>query len=133
MKAAFWALLVVGLSITSITFIIFFQDVTTTEEHNYYMLKETTEAAMIDAVDLAYYKKAGVIRIDREVFVESFTRRFADNASLNNEYKIYFYDINELPPKVSVELRSVKLGNVTGEFNSFDIIDRVDAILETPY
>jgi len=133
MKSAFWGVLVVTLSIAAVTFIIFFQDVTSSQEHNYYLLKETTEAAMIDAVDIAYYKTSGLVRIDREVFVSSFIKRFADNANLGSEYKIYFYDINEVPPKVSVEVRSVKLGNFSGDFESFDIIDRLNAVLETPY
>lgn len=133
MKESFWGLMVLTLSIVSISFIIFFQNVTSTDEHNYYLLKETTEAAMMDAVDLATYNRTTLIRIDREVFVESFIRRFAENANLGNDYVINFYDINELPPKVSVEVKSRQFGNVTGTFDSFDIVNKLDAILETPY
>jgi hypothetical protein len=133
MKEAFWGMMVLALSTVSISFIIFFQNITTTDEHNYYLLKETTEAAMLDAVDMAYYNRTTLIRIDREVFVESFIRRFAEHANLGNDYVINFYDINETPPKVSVEVKSKQFGNVTGTFESFDIVNRLDAILETPY
>ena len=113
--------------------IYFFQSVTNTDEHNYFILKETTEAAMYDALDLAYYIEFAIAKINREVFVESFVRRFAENANLARDYKIEIYDINETPPKVSLKVLSVQSGNVTGEIVNFDIENKLDAILETPY
>ena len=53
MKESFWAMMVVGLGIVSILFIYYFQSVTNTSEHNYELVKESTEAAMFDALDLA--------------------------------------------------------------------------------
>ena len=57
MKESFWAVMIVGLGITSIFLVYFFQTVTNTSEHNYELLKETTEAAMFDALDLASYRE----------------------------------------------------------------------------
>ena len=85
MKESMWGVLVVMLGIISIAFVIFFQNVTNTDEQNYILLKEITEAAMYDAVDLASYRTTGTVRIDREKFVENFLRRFAESVtSLSN-------------------------------------------------
>lgn len=133
MKESFWGVFVISMGVIAITFVFIFQNITNTDEHNYNLLKETTEAAMYDAVDLAAYRKDGTIRIDREKFVENFVRRFAESASLSNDYSIKIYDVNETPPKVSIQVSSVKAGNIVGEVVNFDIINRLDAILETPY
>lgn len=136
MKESFWGSMVIIIGVISITFIFFFQTITNTDQQNYTLLRETTEAAMIDAVDLATYKATGEVRIDREKFVENFIRRFANSASLSNEYDIYIYDVNESPPKVTLEVVSSKGANVTGSKNgkvTIDISNKLSAILETPY
>ncbi|MBQ8234145.1 MAG: hypothetical protein IJZ36_01005, partial [Bacilli bacterium] len=111
MRESMWGTFILMFGILCILLIFFFQNLTNTDEHNYTILKETTEAAMIDAVDLGTYRKDGVIRIDREKFVENFLRRFAESASLSSAYVVSFYDINETPPKVSVKISS-KAGGV---------------------
>jgi len=124
------------LGIVSIFLIYFFQNVTNTSEHNYELLKETTEAAMYDSLDLAAYRANGTIKIDTERFVESFIRRFAQNASLSHTYHIDIYDVNEVPPKVSLRLRtggSETSTTLTGEKIQFNINNQIDAILETKY
>lgn len=133
MHESFWSAFVIGLGIISVSFIIFFQNITSIDEQNYNLLRETTEAAMIDAVDLATYKRDGTIRIDREKFVENFVRRFAEGAQLSQNYKIEIFDVNETPPKVSIRVSSSLASNVTNEIIEFNISNRLDAILETPY
>ena len=133
MKESFWGIMIIGIGITALAFIFMFQNITNADEHNMHLLKETTEAAMYDAFDLAAYRSDGVIRIDREKFVENFVRRFADNASLARTYVIEIYDVNEQPPKVSLKVSSTEKGNVTNEIMEFDIQNKIDAILETPY
>lgn len=132
MKESFWGAAVVAVGIVSIFFIYFFQSITSTDEHNYNLLKETTEAAMMDAVDLSAYRESGIVRIDREKFVENFLRRFAESATLSMTYKIDIYDVNEEPPKVSIKVSSSQTTTLTGEVMTFDISNKVDAILETP-
>ena len=100
-------------------------------ELDYYLVKETTEAAMEDAVDLEYYRLNSLIRIDKEKFVESFLRRFADNVDSTRSYYISFYDINEVPPKVSVKVDSLTVLSFSGE--AANISTNVDAIIETDY
>ena len=133
MHESFWSAFVIGLGIISVSFIIFFQNITSIDEQNYNLLRETTEAAMIDAVDLATYKRDGTIRIDCEKFVENFVRRFAEGAQLSQNYKIEVFDVNETPPKVSIRVSSSLASNVTNEIIEFNISNRLDAILETPY
>ena len=89
-----WGYAVIVLGILSIGVIWFFANTTRTDQHNYNLLKETTEAAMFDALDLAAYRKDGTIRIEEEKFVENFIRRFAENADLSNTYLKYNFEFN---------------------------------------
>ncbi len=133
MKESFWGIAIVTIGIIAIFFVYFFQNITNTDEHNYNLLKDVTEAAMLDAVDTSAYSR-GILMIDREKFVENFVRRFSESATLSRTYIINIYDINESPPKVSLEVSSTEKGNVTGgEILSFDISNKLDAILEIPY
>lgn len=132
MKESFWGVGIVAAGIFSIFFLYFFQSITNTDEHNYHALKETTEAAMLDALDLAEYRKSGTIKIDTEKFVENFLRRFAQSATLSRTYKIEIYDVNETPPKVSLKVSSSETTGITGEVMDFNISNVIDAILETP-
>ena len=133
MKESIWGYAILTLGILAVGIIWFFANVTRTDQHNYNLLKETTEAAMFDALDLAEYRKSGVVRIDEEKFVENFIRRFAENADLSNTYLIQIYDVNETPPKVSLKVSSSQETSATGEVIEFNIVNNIDAILETKY
>ncbi|MBP3460818.1 MAG: hypothetical protein J6K21_00210 [Bacilli bacterium] len=133
MKESFWGALIISFGVISIMFIYFFQNVTNTDQQNYNLLRETTEAAMYDAIDYNEYITNGNVKINAEKFVENFTRRFAENASLSNTYVIEIYDISEYPPKVSLLVKSTKDTNLAGEVVNFDVTNKIDAILETPY
>lgn len=133
MKESMWGYMIITFGILGIFFIYFFQNVTNTNDHNYELLKETTQAAMYDALDLATYRAKGTVKIDSEKFIENFVRRFAENANLSNTYQIDIYDINEEPPKVSIKVSSTQSTNFTGETTNFNIVNRIDAILETTY
>lgn len=126
MKDSIWAYFMIMFGIIAIVFIFFMQRVTTTDQHNYTLLRETTEAAMYDAVT---YSPEGEIQIKKEDFIDSFLKRFAQNASLARDYTIEIYDINEIPPKVSIKLKSKEKG--TSEIVDFDLVNKVDAILES--
>ncbi len=108
-------------------------------ELDYYTLKEATQAAMTDAIDHVYYSTNGTLRMDKEKFVESFILRFANAVNNSRNYEIRIVDINEVPPKVSVE---VKAGNKSwnpsgssnvkssdGSDNNVVIQNRLDGIL----
>lgn len=134
MKETMWAWFVVVVGIVCLTAVFFFQRIVNTSEHNYYILKEVTEASMWDAVDLGHYRKTdGDIKIIKEKFVESFIRRFAQSANLSRKYLIEVYDVNEVPPKVSIKVSSMESGAVINDVYNFDIVNKLDAIFETPY
>ncbi len=133
MREAVWGYGVIVLSLLAIGIIWFFANVTNTDQHNYNLLKETTEAAMYDAIDLSFYRQTGVVRIVEAKFVENFVRRFAENADLSNRYKIEIFDVHEAPPKVSLRVSSANSSNVTGEVVEFNLVNHIDAIFETEY
>ena len=126
------------LNILILITIIFIPNIVNAADYNYTidnanLLKETTEAAMYDAIDQVEYQKNGNIKINAEKFIENFIRRYAENASLSSTYVIEIYHISEYPPKVSLLVKSSESTNATGEILEFDITNRIDAILETPY
>lgn len=132
MHESFWGTFIIGAGVLIIGLIFFMQKITNTSEQNYTLIKETTQAAMSDAFDYASYMNDGkTIRINREVFVESFIRRFAQNANLTNRYEIEIYDVNEYPPKVSLKVKTKTSGVVANEEIDFDFTNQIDAILES--
>ena len=128
MKDSIWAYFIIMFGIIAIVFIFFMQRVSTADQHTYTLLRETTEAAMYDAVDKESLEN-GIVKIDKDKFIEIFLRRFAENASLSRNYQIDIYDINEEPPKVSIKVSSTEKG--TSDVLKFDLVNKVDAILET--
>lgn len=133
MKESYWGAIIIAFGVVAIIFVYFFQNVTSKEQQGYNLLKETTEAAMYDAIDQVEYQKNGNVRINAEKFVENFTRRFAENASLSNTYVIEIYDINEFPPKVSLLVKTAEKNKGKGEIVEYNIENKIDAILEKPY
>ena len=126
---------IILLSLIALLLINVLTNFSTGSELDYYLVKETADAAMEDSIDLGYYYRCGLYRIDKEKFVENFIYRFANNVDNTREYDIKFYDINEVPPKVSVKIDSL----TTLSFNSdkgkqaADISTSYDAIVEATY
>ena len=132
MKESFWGYWLIILGIFIVTVLLLIQNLTSQNTHDYYAVKEITQAAMTDAIDVAYYEEYGEVRIKKEKFIESFLERFAESASLSNTYKVTFYDIYEVPPKVSLKVSSTSASfNVVGETSTFDIVNTMDMLLET--
>ena len=126
MQSSVWGYLFLVLGLLGIVLINLFGNITVSNEDMYYILKEVTEASMIDAVDYQAYRVGvgydgvtedsdpdsmhcisgipGTVRIVKEKFVESFVRRFAESTTGNREYKISIDDIDECPPKVSITI-----------------------------
>ena len=48
-------------------------------ELDYYLVKETADAAMIDSMDSDFESACGLYRIDKEKFIENFIYRFANS------------------------------------------------------
>lgn len=131
MKESIWAwwFLVLGLIIIGVVMLV--TDMTTTSEQNYHMIKEISEASMMESVDYAYYRKYGELRISQEKFMENFIRRYSDVVTINKTSKVGFYDNFESPPKITVEV-STTSSQMIINFSSMDfsITNKLDAILE---
>lgn len=139
--------------IFGLVFIVMFQSITINNESEYYVLKEAMEAAMLESIDMACYslgdengdvyafgnntKKAcgsNDVKIIEQKFVENFTRRFAASISGDvTEYELEFYDIMEMPPKVTVVIKAKTQEYLLGpgdEKSSFSIVNELSGILE---
>ena len=131
MKNAYWAYWLILLGMEIVVIMLLVQNLTTTSTQDYYLIKEITEASLVDAVDYSYYRDYGEIKINKEKFYESFLRRFAETASLSTTYTVSFYGVYEAPPKASVEIKSKSNSfNVVGDATSLDMVERIDAVLE---
>ena len=133
MKESYWGYWLVMLGILVIGVMLLVSSTTTGTTHDYYELKETASASVIDAVDYSYYRLYGDLKISKEKFIENFIRRFSESATMTKEYNISFYDISEVPPKVSIKVSSMESGAVINDVYNFDIVNKLDAIFETPY
>ena len=78
MKESLWGYWLIILGIFILSVMLLLQNYTTTNEQDVYLIKEITDAAMGDSLDLAHYRKYGEIRIIKEKFVENFIRRFSE-------------------------------------------------------
>lgn len=101
----------------------------TGNELDYYLVKETAEAAIEDAIDIKYYRENGAIRMDKDKFVENFLRRFADSVDNTRNYRVKIYDLNEVPPKVSVQVDSATVLSFDSE--NLIMTTRWDGIVES--
>ena len=129
---------IILLSLIALLMINVLTNYSTGGELDYYLVKETTDAAIEDALDANYYRKCGLYRMDKEKFVESFLYRFADSVDNTRTYKVGFYDINEVPPKVSIRVDSltvlsVNAGGDSGKNQAANITTSYDAIVESKY
>lgn len=132
MKEAYWGYWLVVLGVFIIVVLLLVQGFTSSNTQDYYLVKTITEAAMEDAIDFAYYRQYGELKINKEKFYESFLRRFAEEASIATTYDIEFSEVYEAPPKVGVKVSSrANTFNIAGDAESFDIVNRIDAILES--
>lgn len=130
-----WSTVTVGvmiLGIIGVSIILLFQQLTTTNENDYYLLKEITEAAMVDSIDISYYRETGNLKIVREKFVENFTRRFAESTLIiGTKYTIKFFDVIEEPPKVSVRIDTgIENYRIYNTEDSYNVLNELTGIFE---
>lgn len=131
MKESYWGYWLVLLGIFVIVIMMLIQNVTSQNTEDYFTIKQLSEAAMVDAIDYAYYREYGELKINKEKFAESFIRRFTEIATLTSEYDIYITGVYEAPPKVSLEIISSSgTYTIASDATKFDMSSRIDAILE---
>lgn len=120
MKWSFATVGVIIMGLFGLLIIILFNEITVSNEQDYYTLKDATEAAMIESIDVAYYRLTGKIKMSKEKFVENFTRRFTETSTFGQgNYNIEFYQISESPAKVS--LRIVDSTNSYNIYNTYSV------------
>ena len=175
-----WAVFIFIMGIVGVILINIFGNITTTNQQDYNLIRNTVEASMYDSIDKASYRagfylciKPGVditretveftsknnydlvlnttnlnidsvsknysrcdylvgeVKLNADVFVESFLRRFAETTSLATDYTVSFYGIYEAPPKASVEIKTTSRAlTVVGDSTQFDMVERIDSIVE---
>lgn len=132
MKESIWAYIILIIGVFVVVVMTIVQNVSTTDEQNYYLVKEAMEGAMIDSVDYGIYRNYGEIRIIGEKFVENFIRRFAESVQANKTYTIDFYEIYESPPKATVKVTtSTGIYKISTSASDFNIITLLSGILES--
>jgi len=119
---------IILLAVIALLLINVFTNYGTGGELDYYLLKETPDGALEDSIDWSFYRKHQLYRIEKEKFVESFLKRFANNVDNTRTYNVKFYDINEVPPKVSVKVDSLTVLSFDGK--AANIQTKVDSIIE---
>ena len=131
MKQSYWGYWLIVLGVFVVVILLLIQNVTSNNTLDSYTVKQLTESAMVDAVDYAYYREYGELKINKEKFVESFIRRFSEVANVTTKYKILVTGVYEAPPKVSVEINSsTDSYTIARSSEEFNMSSRVDAILE---
>jgi len=119
MKESMWGYMLIALGLVVITIIVLVQNITTTQEEDYYLTREILQASMIDAIDYGTFRSTGEVAMIKEKFVEVFIRRFAESIGGTKDYTLEFYDINEIPPKATVRVLT-NSGDVTVSENAED-------------
>ena len=66
MKESFWGYWLILLGVFVVVIMMLIQNVTSNSTEDYYTVKQISEAALIDAVDYAYYREYGEVRINKE-------------------------------------------------------------------
>lgn len=138
MKWSFASVGVIVMGLFGLLIIILFSEITVSNEQDYYTLKDAAEAAMIESIDIAYYRLTGEIKMSQEKFVENFTRRFTETSTFGQgNYSIEFYQISEYPAKVSLRIvDSTQSYNIYNTYSvdidatQINVVNELSAILD---
>ena len=131
MKESFLGYWLILFGVFVVVIMLLVRNTTANNTEDYYTIKQISDSAMIDAIDFGYYREFGELKINKEKFMESFIRRFADAISGANGYKILFTGIYEAPPKASVEVTSKTEKFLIGsDSTELDMVNRINSILE---
>ena len=130
MKESMWGYLIILLGIIIMVVLFLVYNYSSANENDYYILKEATEAAMLESVDYGEWR-IGKLKINEESFMESFIRRFSETSNVNRNYRIEFIDIYEEPPKVSIRVTTTTGEHtVQNDTANVPIVNRIDGVLE---
>ena len=87
---------------------------------------------MIESIDLKYYRETGDLKIIKEKFVENFTRRYSESTLfIGTKYTISFFDIMEVPPKVTIMIDTgIENYRIYNNVDDYNIVNNLSSILE---
>ena len=132
MKESYWGYWLVILGVFEVVILLLIRNITSNNSEDFYNIRQINESALVSAVDYAYYREYGELKINKEKFMENFLRMFSEAASSTSEYEVTFASIYEAPPKASVEINSkTNTFFINSSEETFDINSRVDAVLES--
>ena len=106
MKHAMWGYMFIALGLVIIAILFLVNNLTTSDEEDFYVAREVMQSAMTEATDYGTYLVSGDVVMSREKFVEIFLRRFAESVTPNKNYQVDFYQIYEYPPAATVRIRT---------------------------
>ena len=66
MRESYWGYWLIVLGIFVVVILLLIRNVTSNNTEDYYTLNQISEAAMVDAVDFAYYRQFGELKINKE-------------------------------------------------------------------
>ena len=75
MKESLWGYWIIILGIFILTVMMLFNNYTTTNEQDYILIKEVTEASMADAIDWSHFRKYGEMRIVKKTLLEDLLKQ----------------------------------------------------------
>lgn len=130
MKNAYLGVGVIVMGLAALILVAFVNSATFNSEFDYSAMKNVTSAAMEDAIAFDPMELTSKPKIDKMKFMESFLRRFAEEADINREYTIKISKIIEDPPTVILNIDSKTLYAVQGETQPV-ITTPVTMIIET--
>ena len=125
MKESLWGYWIIILGIFILTVMMLFNNYTTTNEQDYILIKEVTEASMADAIDWSHFRKYGEMRIVKEKFVEDFTRRFAETVNINNcpKLKKVIFNIGSIAVKDITINNCISVNVITSNTEETGLVD----------
>ena len=129
MQSSYWGYWLVLMGVAVVGLMISVNGLTTTSTQDHYAAREITEVSMLESIDNGYYRDYNEVKMNKEKFMEVFTRMLAKNMSSTDTYEINFYEIYEAPPKVSVEIKSHSGANFIST-SDYDVTTRIDAIVQ---
>ncbi len=132
MNMSTWGAFLLALCLITLVTLGVIQVMTTTNESDYYVMRETVESSLEDAIEPASLTQSDGPTVNEERFIEILTMRFATSADPSRKYKIRVTCFSPKPPMVCVEVATTI---TTKKFLSDDtetetVVNRINAILE---
>jgi len=127
-----WGAFLLALCLITLVTLGVIQVMTSTNESDYYVMRETVESSLEDAIKPESLTQSDGPEVSEERFIEIITMRFATSADPSRKYKIRVTCFSPKPPMVCVEVATTI---TTKKFLSDDtqtetVVNRINAILE---